>query len=238
MLSHRNKNKSSFNYSIGGIQNVDIDRVLLRDDMSEDYFKTDSASGNVVLDIEQLLVKHKVVQSLTDQRRLNPEELLSKADLDEKVFSMGEADGLISIDINNLIQEYNLVQTTSKINQLNVDSVLMRDDIPPYILGSTGSNLENLGVLDAQFNDGALIVNSTAAKTYAALLNKKKPVVPQKPITLIIYDDCDMNVLSAIAVQLSGQVVLDISNYSQDLTLFDALNLNYVNSRAVVSSTS
>lgn len=221
MFSEKLPRAQQLVYSIGGIQNIDIDRVLLRDDLNENYFSANAKDGSIVLDMEQLLATHQIMQSLTAQRIVNPENLLSKGDLDESVFEVQENTGHISIDLKNVIERHQLVQSTGAINHLNVDDVLMRDDLPPHIMGASAGKVEDLSILDEQFADGVLIVDGAANKQYARLLKRKVAICPRKPIVLEIYDDCDLKVLGALIKNLSDKVVLDLAHYSQDTSVFD-----------------
>lgn len=208
-------------YSIGGIQNIDIDRVLLRDDLNEHYFSADVKDGSIVLDMEQLLTKYQIMQSLSAQRTLNPEDLLSKGDLDNTVFEVQENTGHISIDLENVIERHHLVQSTGTINHLNVDNILMRDDLPPHIIAGSAGKMEDLSVIDEQFEDGVLIVDETANKKYARLLKRKTALHPRKPIVLEVYDNCDLKTLGTLIQNLSHKVVLDLAHYHQDSSVFD-----------------
>lgn len=225
MFSEKLPRAGQLVYSIGGIQNIDIDRVLLRDDLNEQHFLANTEDGSIVLDMAQLLTTHNIMQSLTSQRTLNPEDLLSKGDLDESVFEVQENTGNISIDLENVIKRYHLVQSTGEINHLNVDNILMRDDLPPHIMAVSAGKIEDLSAIDKQFADGVLIVDGTANKKYARLLKRKTALCPRKPIVLEIYDDCDLKILGALIQNLSSKVVLDITHYRQDPSVFDRFSV-------------
>lgn len=212
-------------YSIGGIQNIDIDRVLLRDDLNEHYFSANAKDGSIILDMEQLLTKYQIMQSLTAQRTLNPEDLLSKGDLDDTVFEVQENTGHISIDLNSVIERHHLVQSTGTINHLNVDNILMRDDLPPHIIAESSGKLADLSIIDEQFADGVLIVDATAPKKYASLLKRRTALCPRKPIVLEIHDDYDLKTLDKLIKNLNNKVVLDLAHYHQDTAVFDQFSV-------------
>ena len=225
MFSEKLPRHQQLVYGIGGIQNVDIDRVLLRDDLNERYFSANAIDGSIELAMEELLARHQIMQSLTSQRTLNPEELLSKGDLDEDVFDVQKDTGHITIDLEKVIDRYHLVQSTGTINSLDIDNVLMRDDVPPHVMAVSSGKLEDLSIFDAQFAEGTLVVDGTAAKKYARLLKRKTALSPRKPIVLEIYDDCDLDVLGTLIKNLNNKVVLDLSNFNQDPSVFDQLTV-------------
>lgn len=45
-------------YGIGNIQNIDVDRILLRDDLNDQYFVLDENTNNITIDIEKIFEQH------------------------------------------------------------------------------------------------------------------------------------------------------------------------------------
>jgi hypothetical protein len=42
-------------YGIGSVKNIDVDRVLLRDDLNDQYFVQDEKNGSITIDVQKIL---------------------------------------------------------------------------------------------------------------------------------------------------------------------------------------
>lgn len=46
-------------YSIGSVQNIDVDHILLRDDLNDQYFVLDEENGSITIDVQRILEQYK-----------------------------------------------------------------------------------------------------------------------------------------------------------------------------------
>lgn len=54
-------------YGIGSVQNIDADRVLLRDDLNDQYFVQDENNGSITIDVQKLFEQYKSEQPNENQ---------------------------------------------------------------------------------------------------------------------------------------------------------------------------
>lgn len=54
-------------YGIGSIQNIDVDRVLLRDDLNDQYFILDEENNSITMDVQKIFEQYKQEQLSSSQ---------------------------------------------------------------------------------------------------------------------------------------------------------------------------
>lgn len=54
-------------YGIGTVQNIDVDRILLRDDLNDQYFVPDESNNSITIDVQKILEQCKPDKLLLNQ---------------------------------------------------------------------------------------------------------------------------------------------------------------------------
>ena len=67
MFAEKLPRYKSLLYGIGSVQNIDIDRVLLRDDLNDQYFVLDENSSNITIDVQKIFEQYKQEQLSINQ---------------------------------------------------------------------------------------------------------------------------------------------------------------------------
>ena len=57
-------------YGIGDVQNIDVDRVILRDDLHDQYFATDEENNSITLDINKIIDQYQKTQPIMNNQDL------------------------------------------------------------------------------------------------------------------------------------------------------------------------
>jgi hypothetical protein len=67
MFAEKLPRYKSLLYGIGSVQNIDIDRVLMRDDLNDQYFVLDENSSNINIDVQKIFEQYKQEQLSINQ---------------------------------------------------------------------------------------------------------------------------------------------------------------------------
>jgi|GEM_PF-5832481 len=110
-------------YSIGSAQNIDVDRVLLRDDLHDQHFTTDESSNSITVDINKIIEQYqqKAQSSAVDQQDI----IVPKKVLKDKLKSISPQITTEQEDIYTLSNQAAVtVNASSYLEQIPPVSVL------------------------------------------------------------------------------------------------------------------